>query len=197
MDEMMDTIEKLCREEGKHYLYSYWPEPDHTMHNMGTTCREVKALANAISGEVERLSKKLKDTLIIVTADHGHIDSKNRYIGDYPDILKTLKRLPSIEPRTLAFFVKEGMEEEFKRAFLKHFGDAFILLSKQEVIEKGVFGGSELHTHFEGFIGDYLAMAIDDTAIFNSLSWYESFKGVHAGLTEKEMKVPLIIIECP
>lgn len=197
MDEMMDAIEKLCKEEGKHYLYSYWPEPDHTMHNMGTTCEEVKELVYKINEEVEKLSKKLKDTLIVVTADHGHIDSKNRYISDYPDILRTLKRLPSIEPRTLAFFVKEGMEEEFKSAFLKHFGETFILFSKQEVIERGVFGGSEFHARFKGFIGDYLAMAIDDIAIFNSLSWYESFKGVHAGLTEREMKVPLIIVECP
>jgi len=92
--------------------------------------------------------------------------------------------------------VKDGMNEKFKEAFLKHFGDDFLLLSREEVLEKKLFGDGEEHTRFQGFLGDYLAIAIAETSIFNAESEYKKFIGVHAGLTEWEMMVPLIVIEC-
>jgi hypothetical protein len=51
------------------------------------------------------------------------------------------------------------------------------------------------HPRFEEFIGDYLAVAISDVAIFNSREEAKQFIGAHAGMTEKEMMVPLIVVE--
>lgn len=197
VDEMMKAVKKLCMEDGRHYLYTYWTEPDSSMHKNGIMSREAVEWVHRINDEVERLSSQLNDTLLIVTADHGHIDSQNRFIDDYPDILNTLKWLPSIEPRALAFHVKDGMEKEFKEAFLKHFKDSFILLSRQEVLDEKLFGDGNLHPRFSEFIGDFLAVAVSNESIFISRREYENFIGVHAGLTEKEMMVPLIIVECP
>ena len=47
--------------------------------------------------------------------------------------------------------------------------------------------------HF--LLGDYLAIAIDDLSIYNTREEADFFVGVHAGLTEDEMMIPLIIIE--
>lgn len=194
--ELMSSVETLCNKDEKNYIYTYWPEPDSSMHIKGILSEDSIYWVNKIDRMVEELSGRLKDTLLIITADHGHINGKNELIENYKDITSCLKWLPSIEPRSLAFYVKEGMEEKFKEAFLKHFGNDFLLLSKEEVLQKKLFGYGKEHSRFKDFLGDYLAIAVGETAIFNTEFQYKKFIGVHAGLTEWEMMVPLIIIEC-
>ena len=62
-------------------------------------------------------------------------------------------------------------------------------------MNRKIFGGGTAHLYFEKMLGDYLAIAIGDLAIFNTTEQADSFIGVHAGLTEDEMEIPLIIIE--
>jgi len=103
--------------------------------------------------------------------------------------------LPSIEPRALAFHVREGRDDEFCSAFLRHFGGDFLLLSRQEYLSLKLFGSGNKHPKFEEFAGDYLAVAIGNVSIFNSREEAGKFIGVHAGLTESEMMVPFIVVE--
>ena len=44
-------------------------------------------------------------------------------------------------------------------------------------------------------LGDYLAIAVDDLSIYSTKEEAAHFVGVHAGLTEDEMIIPLIVIE--
>lgn len=194
-EEIFDSVEKLCNEDGRHYLYTYLNEPDHSMHTKGINSDEAIGWMKRINSEIEKLVHRLHDTVLFIIADHGQIDGRNEFIGDYPDIVNTLKCLPSIEPRALAFYVKEGKEDEFYNVFMKHFKNDFLLLSKQEVLEQNLFGNGKNHPRFKDFLGDYLAVGISDVSIFNSREEANHFIGVHAGMTEKEMMVPLIIIE--
>ncbi len=194
-EEIPEAVEALCKEEGRHYLYTYWHEPDASMHEKGITSEEAAAWVQRINNDLEELSHKLEDTVLFVTSDHGHMNSKNKYIGDYPDIMDTLKWMPSIEPRALAFYVKEGREVEFETIFLRHFGGDFILLPKQEVIDQRLFGKGNPHPRFEEFLGDYLAIAIGEVSLFYKRADAEKFIGVHAGLTDFEMMVPMIVIK--
>ncbi len=195
-EDILEAVETLCNEEGRHYLYTYWNEPDTSMHEKGITSEEAAVWVQRINTDLEELSHKLQDTLLFVIADHGHINSKNIFIGDYPDIVDTLKQMPSIEPRALAFYVKEDRMMEFETVFLRHFGGDYILLPRQEVIDQRLFGRGNTHPRFEEFLGDYLAIAIGEVTLFYSRNHAENFVGVHAGLTETEMMVPLIVIEC-
>ncbi len=45
-------------------------------------------------------------------------------------------------------------------------------------------------------LGDYLAVAVDDLTVFNTREEADALVGVHAGLTEDEMTIPFIVIEC-
>lgn len=195
-EELMNEVETICKQGGKRYIYTYWPEPDHSMHLMGVTSREAINWIQRINSEIEKLSKKLKNTLLIVSADHGQIDGTNEFIGNYKNMVDMLQWLPSIEPRALAFHVKPGMHDSFKAEFLKKFGDDFLLLSKQEVMEQKIFGDGKIHLRFQEFIGDYLAIAVDKKSIFNIKKEYDKFIGIHAGMTIEEMMVPLILIDC-
>lgn len=87
------------------------------------------------------------------------------------------------------------MHERFEQLFKARFGGQFLLLTKKEVLEKHLFGIGADHPRFEKMLGDYLAVATGNTAIFNSPSKPRKYKGGHAGLTENELTIPLIIVE--
>lgn len=192
--ELYETVKNICNKDGKKYIYTYWYQPDEIMHKTGCYSDNAKEIIVEINESVEKMCGELEDTLVIVTADHGHINVKYKFVCDYPNILKSLKRSTSIESRAVAFFVKEDCKKHFAEEFYKAFGDGFLLLSKDEVLSNGLFGDGIPHPRFHEFIGDYLAISISDTSIvYNHDS--KQFISNHAGLTEKEMNIPLIVIE--
>lgn len=188
-------IKDLCRKNGKKYIYSYWNEPDSIMHRKGCYGSDAKQMLQSLEQQVKELCNWLENTLVIVTADHGHMDSKGVSITDYPGIIDCLVRMPSIEPRALNLFVKEEKIHQFEYEFKKEFGGKFLLWTKQKVIESNLFGTENKHPCFEGMLGNYLAIATDDLSIYNTREEVDSFIGVHAGITADEMDIPLIIIE--
>lgn len=186
-------IKRLCAEDGEKYIYAYWDEPDSIMHRKGCFGEPAKSMVRELEQTVEELAGELSDTLLLVTADHGHIDSPKAVITDYPDIMECLERMPSIEPRCLNLFVKNGMDEQLKAAFAEHFGERFLLMSKEEVKERQLFGKGTPHPRFDAMLGDYIAAATGNLSIYNMKS--KNFVGAHAGLTEDEMIIPLIAVK--
>lgn len=188
-------VKKLCCKPEKKFIYAYWSEPDHTMHAEGCYTEISKQVVSDLETQVKLLCDSLKDAVVIVTADHGHINSKGVCLYDYPRIAECLVRSPSIEPRTLNLFVKEDKKKQFESEFEKEFGGKFLLMTKEEVLDKKMFGDGVEHPCFRDMIGDYLTIAIDDLSIFNTKKEVDYFVGVHSGLTQDEMNIPLIIIE--
>lgn len=195
MDAICQRIIDLCKQDGDKYIYAYWNEPDTTMHEYGCYVEETKKMLKSLEEKVQSMAEQLEDTLLIITADHGHVDGKNVCILDYPEILDCLERNPSIEPRTLNMFVKKGKEKEFEEAFRKAFGNDFMLLTKQEVYDMNIFGTGAKHINADGMLGDYIAIATTNLTIFNTYEETEKFKGVHAGYTKEEMTIPFIVVE--
>ncbi|OJF76555.1 MAG: hypothetical protein BKP49_06155 [Treponema sp. CETP13] len=208
LSEIINTIENVCATPGHHYLECYYNQPDVLMHKLGVGSKTVKTKMKEIDIALENLyksvtAKKANDTVFIITADHGHIDVDPAVLSDYSKITACLKRSPSIDSRTPNFFVKEGLGEKFCTHFKKEFGSDHILLSKQEVINKHIFGAGgnedELKKQFPDkkdytdFIGDYVAFATGKRTIFNKRNKVK--RGMHAGLTSEEMMVPLIVVE--
>ena len=193
LDEMFNTIEKLCNEEGKKYIYAYDTDPDHTMHEIGCDKPEIKIIIEDINKRVEELSKKLTDTIIFVIADHGHHNVQNIFLEDYPDLVECLEKNTSLEPRAVNFFIKEDKKEEFEILFNNYFKDDFDLYKMDDVIESKLFGDGIENEIFRDALGDYLAIAkTDKTLLYNGS---EELKSQHAGYTDDEILVPLIKIK--
>ena len=195
VEDICKTIYKLSKKRKKKYIYAYWHQPDGAMHGHGVTSPEAHKEILHINSEVEQLCSKLKDSLVIITADHGLCDSVNLFLEDYPKLYDMLKIAPSIEPgRAMSLFVKDGLQETFKNEFNKHFGDSFRLMTKDEVFSENILGYGKPHPRTSGFVGDFLAIATTEKTLFTAREEHE-FVGVHAGLTEEEMTVPFIAIE--
>ena len=193
LDEMLSLIEKECTEDGKKFIYGYDPEPDHTMHENGADSEIVKELIEERNRKTQKLCNKLEDTVVIVVADHGHLLVDRIQLTDYPEITSLLERNTSLEPRATSFKVIPGKEQEFVEKFNKEFGEDFKLYSKQEVIDSKLFGDGEENPIYRDAIGDYIAIAYGKRALL--MPGDEDLISMHAGYTDDEIYVPLIIVE--
>ena len=193
LDEMFNLIEEKCHKEGKKYIYAYDIEPDHTMHDIGCDKKEIKDIIIDINKRIEELASKLTDTIIFVVADHGHHNIENIFLKDYPNIEACLLRNTSLEPRAINFFIKPDKKEEFVSLFNRYFGNDFDLYSMEDVINSKLFGDGEENPIFRDALGDYLAIAKTDKALLYTGG--EELKSHHAGYTDDEIMVPLIMIK--
>ena len=194
-DGLCETVAALCQKDGEKYIYCYWEEPDSTMHRTGCDSSETQTLLSTLETQIEQLCARLYDTTVLITADHGHINTKSVYFPDYPDLYDCLARVPSIETRAMNLFVKEDRRAFFEKRFRETFGDAYMLLSKEEVIASRLFGPGKDRERFCGMLGDYLAVAVGDLTILKSYKT-SRFTSVHGGMTEAEVFIPLICISC-
>ena len=194
LDSILKRVQDLCNEPDEKFIYAYWNEPDATMHTNGPDSEKVHELMVSLEKRLFEFSKNLSDTLLLITADHGHMTSRNHCITDFPEITKCLVRMPSIEPRALSFFVKEEYKSEFPEVFEKTFKDKFVLLNKEEVISQRLFGTGKDNPRLRDSLGDYLAISVADESVFATHKEALSMPGGHAGLTKEEVEIPLIAV---
>ena len=164
------------------------------MHLKGPDSIEAKDLMNELEQRLVKFSSGLSDTLLFITADHSQIESKNYCLMDYPEITECLIRMPSIEPRTLSFWVKDKYKKDFPDIFRKVFSDKFCILTKEEIISQKLFGIGKDHELFADMLGDYTCIAVSDISVFLTHKESEMMPGGHAGLTKAELEIPLIAV---
>ena len=200
IDDALDMVEFISSAEGEKFIFVYSDNPDGVLHKYGCSSDEAKDFVLAAENKIKELSEKLSDSLIIVTADHGQKDINKVYSTIDDEILfDTYLMPPTLESRAVAYYIKNDKKEEFKERFESLYKDDFLLLSKEEVLEKGILGYGNKHKRLDDFIGDFLAISISD-----SIMRLETFlaegkpvkKSTHCGLTDDEMLVPVITIEC-
>lgn len=194
LNNQVEKIIELSKNPNKKFIYSYYEDPDSLLHDYGIDSEVVKREFENINNGLEYLCSNIEDSVVIITADHGHIDTIYYNLDNYPSIKNLLERTTSIEPRAISFKVLDSKKEEFINEFNKYFKDEFWLLNTNEVIDKQIFGIGKNNIHFKECIGDFVALAKSNKAIIYDSSTYQ-FKSHHAGLTDREMLIPLIVKE--
>lgn len=190
----VNRVIELTGIDEKNFSYIYWTQPDFIQHDFGTESEEVEKILKSLNIQAERLSKEVsQDTVIVIIADHGLTNVIGIDLFDDHQVMRMLKRKPSMEPRATNFFVKPLMKKQFKKVFNIKYGNEFKLYSKAELFDSGLLGYGIKHKLLDEFLGDYVAISIGDK-MFN-FKEHSRFLGHHAGLTKEEMEVPLIIFK--
>ena len=114
IDEIVEDIENLCSIPDDKFIFVYSDRPDGLLHKYGASSEEAKNFIIEAENKIKALREKLsEDTIIIISADHGHKDVEKVYtLLDYPEIQECLIMPASLESRVLTFWVKENMKEE-------------------------------------------------------------------------------------
>lgn len=204
IQEMCESVITLCKNSEDKFIMAYHDNPDGMIHKYGCYAEEIKEYMEMIEKEFQRMLKELQntDTLVMVSADHGHQDITEEIdILEMQDLQECLIMPPSLESRMVGFFVKPDKKVEFEKLFKQKFQHKYILYTKEEILKNNLFGYGNPHQKIGDFIGDYIAIAIADARII--LGTYLSRekkkpdikKSTHCGLTKNEMEVPLIVFE--
>ncbi|MBQ7411071.1 MAG: alkaline phosphatase family protein [Clostridia bacterium] len=199
LDEIIEAIEDLTDSNGEKFIFGYCDNPDATLHKFGAYSDEAKEFIKNAEEKIEKMCEKLpEDTLVIISADHGHKDIEKSYtLLDYPEILECLIMPASLESRVVGFWVKEDMRKEFEEKFNNIFKEEFWLMTKEEFLEKNFLGFGEKHRKIDDFLGNYIALSTAGSMIRLETFLVEGKpvkKSTHCGLSKEEMEVPVIII---
>lgn len=189
-DDMLEKVKTHIDNTETSFSYAYWTEPDHILHATGTKSKESIEMIKSLDAKVKEFCENLEDTVVILTADHGHIDTENIKLHDYPKLMDCLKRLPSIEARCISLFVEEDMHEQFNieiKPLLKYFD----LYTKDQFINSEFFNFAPINKRVYSFLGEYILIAKDKYIL---VSKEVELVTMHGGGLASEMEVPLVII---
>lgn len=200
---MTDFIRKITRilekDKKRKYIYAYWSEFDIICHLYGKKSKQALEHYKKLDKKISTFAKNTKNVDIIVTADHGHIDTekgKTILLNNHPKLIETLERPLSGEPRAAYCYVKRGKEKLFEKYVKKHFGKYCYLFKSKDIADKGWFGPNASSKLFER-IGDYTLIMKDNYIIKDIIigEVNRHLVGNHGGLSSEEMFVPLIVIK--
>lgn len=197
---------RLDASTGPSYVYAYWPNVDGASHHEGTDSdlydAELAAVCTAVERELARVDPEIaEETLLLLTADHGHVDTPPANAVDletYPEIWDRLAThedgrtvLPSGGPRNLHLHVQSG-EVERVRAEIEAAEFEARVLTGEEAIENELFGPGAVSDKLRERIGDLVVVPKDVGVWIGSEERSLSFVGSHGGQHPREMYVPFV-----
>jgi predicted AlkP superfamily pyrophosphatase or phosphodiesterase len=197
---------QLESSDGKRYVYAYWPDVDGASHDEGTESALYDAELSAVCGAVERELEKLDDataeeTLLLLTADHGHLNADPAEAVDLetiPEIWDNLAThddgrpvLPTGGPRNLHLHLEPGTEETVRAAISEADFEARVLTGT-EAIESELFGPGEVSPKLRERIGDLVIVPKDVNLWIGREQRKLDFVGTHGGQHTDEMYVPFL-----
>ncbi|TCS73445.1 putative AlkP superfamily pyrophosphatase or phosphodiesterase [Sulfuritortus calidifontis] len=199
--ELFALLRQLLGESEPSYLYAYWPELDSLAHEHGSvSAPAAQALAELDAACAELFaSARGSDSLIIVTADHGFIDTTpadTLDLEEHPQLRQTL-RLPLCgEPRVAYAYVRPGHERQFEAYVEAQWAGRVLCLKRDEVLARAWLGPGAPHPALAERLGDYVLIAQGRTILRDWLLGEERYRhiGVHGGLSPAEMQVPLVTL---
>ncbi|MBI3606566.1 MAG: alkaline phosphatase family protein [Nitrospirae bacterium] len=197
------TIAEIsCVGDHPKYVYAYWSELDAIAHESGIASRKAAAHFAEFDAAFGAFVKTMagSDSLIVVTGDHGFIDSAPDQLIEldrHPALAETLM-LPLCGDRRVAYCyvhpAKRGQFEQYVRAELS---DYAILMKSAALIDQEYFGLGPPHPRLSERIGDYTLLMKGHYAIKDWVPGERKYShiGLHGSVSREEMYVPLVVAE--
>jgi hypothetical protein len=194
--------------DGPVYVYAYWPTVDMISHVHGPESDEHAAEVANFDAAVGRLVDRLPsrdDTLLIVTADHGHVQTapdRQVPLGAHPRLLSLLAAPPAGERRAVYLHPQPGGAAAVAAYAREHLREVAAVLTRDEAVDEGLFGAPTLPARAAARIGEVLLLPRDNLQIVSGGGAQDGtpgerpplFHGLHGGLSEPEALVPLLAL---
>ena len=198
---LLRQLRAFARSRGRAYAYAYWPHYDTHCHAHGPEGRvPARHLAelDAFLGRAEHALAGT-DTLLLVTADHGHMQTHTRIdLSRIPGFYDVLATLPSGDARLVQCFVRPARVKEFLRLTrAPPLLGAAACVPQSEVLRSGILGPGRPHPALKNRLGDYTLFAAPGCAFLYpaAQSGEKAPKyGNHGGLSADELEVPLFVV---
>ncbi len=195
-------IKKAVRSSNKRkFVYAYWPGFDAIAHQEGVRSRKAEDHFRQISKELGSFVEGMRgtNTTIIITSDHGMIDTSGKRtirLEDHPGLKECLTLPLCGEPRAAYCYVHPSKTKQFERYVRKKLGKCCRLYRSEELVKRNFFGLYKRNPRLNDRIGDYTIIMKHDYIIKDRLPGEEEriLAGNHGGLSKEEMLVPLAVI---
>lgn len=183
---------------GGGFVHCYLNHLDSLCHAQGIGAPEVEALIRRLDALCAQVREALPASVtVVICADHGHIDAgADLTLGPGDRLLDFLVCPPTGEPRVPIFHLRRDADPDaFAAAFAAAFGATFVLLPRAAVARLGLLGPAPLSPRAAARFGDFLAIASDHATLRYLAPGHDGHRhrGVHAGMTAAEMRVPLVV----
>lgn len=194
--------EALLADHEPKYIYAYYPTFDALAHQFGIDSEATRACFwrtdVALAAFIQAHAGS--ETVIIVTADHGFIDSPAKRVIDvarHPRMAAMLERPLCGERRVAYCYVSEARHEEFERYVKRHLNHAIDLVPTQLLLEQRWFGPGPPTEKLRSRVGDYALVMRRNWTIVDHVPGERSHAmiGVHGGTSAEEMLVPLALFD--
>ncbi len=201
----VDMLTRLAAhlEEGagrRGYTFAYLPDFDALMHRDGPTTPTFGPLLLAFAAGLGRMlaglsARARRDTLLLITADHGHRlvpEDEALVQGDLRWLGSRLAWRVAGEPRHVYLYARPGEKGSLLTEARERLGERFVVLDGEEALAAGLYGDpAHLHPETPARLGDVVLLARGGAALWET---HEAGRplGMHGSLTRDEMLVPLI-----
>ncbi|VXB44190.1 alkaline phosphatase family protein [Citricoccus sp. K5] len=197
--------EELHAATGPVLLYLYLNELDKAGHQHGTGSEQWLYALEEIDGAARRLSAAVpRDTLLMLTGDHGMVDVPESGRIDYAELPALVDgvRHTAGEPRFVQVHFEpdasETVRESTASAWQEAFADQAWILTREEAVRAGWFGAVDARVAPR--IGDLLVAAHGPVALYDGRRVAPAafeMVGHHGAPTRAEREVPLLMMHRP
>ncbi len=198
---------------GPALFHLYYEAIDNLAHEHGPESPHVEAEIDTFLTVLERqffakLPPTLKDTLILLFADHGVMavsPEETVYINTHPlytELAPLLRKnargqvlAPAGSPRDMFLYVREDALPEAQEILARITDGRADIVPTEMLIAQGAFGRHPLSDRFLQRVGNLVILPRPREAVW----WYEKDRfeqkqrGHHGGLSPEEMEIPLLL----
>lgn len=208
---LYNLSQAVIHESGKGYYFWYYDLIDTMAHLYGPNSAQVEAeiitCLSALENILHReLAGKVKDTLLLVTADHGQAEVSpetviylNQTLPGLTPMIKTNRRgqalVPAGSPRDMFLHLKPEAIDEALDLLSRHLEGRAEVYRVSDMINAGYFG-EQVSEAFRARVGDVVVLPYAHESVW----WYLKdrvelrFLGMHGGLLPEEMQTSLMVM---
>ena len=195
VDALRDLVSKASSNGARQLVYVYWPALDRAGHEFGPQTPQWRAAAADADDLIGRIRSELPDGgAVIVTADHGMVDSGQRvWVEDEPTLSWGVRLLGG-EPRMRYLYCDPDDVAGVADRWTQVFGNRVSIRTRRAAIDDHLFG--TVDPALEERIGDLVVICEAGTSIASRLAdpRLSALPGQHGGLSDDERRIPGLIL---